>query len=210
MSDEAFPNSEQLFQQAFSSPDPTTPLLQLLNDHQTYSAVQELVIYYTEAVEQNPYRGPLLAAALASVRDSADAPIYGADSLSSLINRELADQHFKNDYGSNEVVAYGPKNTYLLDSFLSGLSLKYKLTSTSDQWAAIHDGLNAPHSSSKSEALVVGSCIQLLLKGSDIATDVAGSYQLSAGTVASKLRAQKTAVTVRNPHANQVLEVRKL
>jgi len=36
--------------------------------------------------------------------------------------------------GDNEVKEYGPKNTYLLSSLLSGLSLKHGLTATSDQF----------------------------------------------------------------------------
>jgi hypothetical protein len=206
-SDEAFPDSEHLFQQAFAATDPVPFLLQLLKEYPTYPAVRDLVVYYTEAVEEEPSRGQSFASALTVVRDSPDAPTFGKETLSSLINRELADQHFKAIYGNSEIKEYGPKNTYLLDSLLSGLSLKHGLTSTADQYAAIDDGLDAPHDSDKSEVLVVGACIQLLLHGSVIVTKAAGSYQKPAKVVASKLKAHERAGTVKDPHAIQVLEV---
>ncbi|KAF9531787.1 hypothetical protein CPB83DRAFT_848738 [Crepidotus variabilis] len=207
MSDEAFPNSEQLFKQAFATADPAPALLKLLREHPIYDTVQELVIYYTEAVEEQPLRGKLLASTLARVSVSPDAPNFETDPLASLIDRELADQHFKVIHGNTEVKEYGPKNTYLLDSLLSGLSLKYNLTSTSDQLAAIDDGLDTPSGSEKAELLVVGACIQLLFYGSKIVTDEAGSYKKKASTVAQKLKDHKVAGTVKNPHAVQVLEL---
>jgi hypothetical protein len=210
MSDEAFPNSDHLFQQAFASTDPVPLLLQQLIEHPVHPAVLDLVVSYTEAVEENPSRGQSLASALARLAKADDAPTFETDTLSSLINRELADQHFKVLYGNSEVKEYGPKNTYLLDSLLSGLSLKYELTSTSDQYAAIDDGLDAPHGSEKSEVLVVGACIQLLLHGSEVVTKAAGSYKKQAGKVAKKLKRQKMAGTVKDPHAIHVLEVCKL
>jgi len=206
MTDEAFPNVDRLLQQAFAAEDPAPLLLQLLKEYPTYPAVRDLVVFYTEAVEEDPYRGQSLASALARVANSPDAPTIESGTLSSLINRELADQHFKVIYGDNEVKEYGPKNTYLLDSLLSGLSLKHKLTSTSDMYAAIFSGLDAQLGATKSEVLVVGACIQLL-HGSEIATGAAGSYRRSAEVVASNLKAQKAAGTVKDPHAIQVLEV---
>jgi hypothetical protein len=207
MSDEAFPNAEHLFQQAFAATDPVPLLLQLLKEYPTYPAVRNLVVFYTEAVEEDPSRGQSLASDLAKLRDSPDAPTFGTETLSSLINRELADHHFKVIYGDSEVKEYGPKNTYLLDSLLSGLSLKHGLSSTSDQYGAIDDGLDAPHGSDKSEVLVVGACIQLLLHGSEIVTEAAGSYRKPAEVVALKLKAQQVAGTVKDPHAIRVLEV---
>ena len=204
---EAFPNSGHLFQQAFATADPVTHLLQLLKQYPTYLAVYDLVVSYTEAVEEDPSRGQSLASALARVRDSPDAPNFGTETLSSYINFVLADQHFKVLHGDNEVKVYGPKNTYLLDSLLSGLSLKHGLTATSDQYAAIDHGLDAPHDSDKSEVLVVGACIQLLLHGSVIVTEFAGSYRKEAKVVAKKLKAQEVAGTVKDPHAIQVLKV---
>ena len=208
--EEAFPNSNHLFQQAFAAADPVPHLLQLLKQHPTYLAVRDLVVSYTEAVEEDPSRGQSLASTLARVRDSSDAPTFGTETLSSHINSVLADQHFKVIYGDSEVKEYGPKNTYLLDSLLSGLSLKHGLTSTSDQYAAIDHGLDAPHNSDKSEVLVVGACIQLLLHGSVIVTESAGSYRKEAKVVAKELKAQEVAGTVKNPHAIRVLEVYNL
>ena len=205
--EEAFPNSDHLYQQAFAAVDPVLPLLQLLQQHPTYLAVRDLVISYIEAVEEDPFRGQSLAATLVRLCNSSDAPTFAPDTLSSYINRELADQHFKVLYGDNEVKEYGPKNTYLLDSLLSGLSLKHRLTATSDQFAAIDTGLDAPHSSKESEVLVVGTCIQLLLHGSVIVTEFAGSYRKKAEAVATKLKAQQVAGTVKDPHAIQVLKV---
>jgi len=205
--EEAFPNSTHLFQQAFAAADPVPHLLQLLKQYPTYLAVRDLVVSYTEAVEEDPSRGQSLASALARLRDSSDAPTFGTETLSSHINSVLADQHFKVIYGDNEVKEYGPKNTYLLDSLLSGLSPKHELTSTSDQYAAIDHGLDAPHNSDKSEVLVVGACIQLLLHGSVIVTESAGSYRKEAKVVAKKLKAQEVAGTVKDPHAIRVLEV---
>jgi len=43
---------------------------------------------------------------------------------------------------------------YLLNFFLSGLSFKYESASTCAMWAAIDDGLEAPHGSDGSEVLV--------------------------------------------------------
>jgi hypothetical protein len=207
MSNEAFPNSELLFQQSFTSTDPVPLLLQQLIQHPTHLAVRDLVVSYTEAVEEDPSRGQSLASALARLTKADDAPTFGTETLSSLINRELADQHFKVFYGNSEVKEYGPKNTYLLDSLLSGLSLKYGLTSTSDQYAAIDNGLDPPHGSEKLMVLVVGACIQLLLHGSEIVTEAAGSYKKQAGEVAEKLKGQKAAGNVKDPHAIHVLEL---
>jgi len=208
MSDEeAFPNADHLFDQAFAATDPVPLLLQLLKQYPTYIAVRDLVISYIEAVEEDPSHGQSLASALARMCDSPDAPTFGTDTLSSYINRVLADHHFKVIYGNNEVKEYGPKNTFLLDSVLSGLSLKHGLTATSDQYAFIDDGLDAPHNSDQSEVLVVGACIQLLLHGSEIVTEFAGSYRKTAKIVAKKLKAQRVAGTVKDPHAIKVLEL---
>jgi len=205
--EEAFPNSDHLFQQAFSAVDPVPRLLQLLKQYPTYLAVRDLVVSYTVAVEEDPSRGQFLASTLARLRDSSDAPSFGTETLSSYIDSVLADHHFKVIHGDSEVKEYGPKNTYLLDAFLSGLSLKHGLTSTPDQYAAIDHGLDAPHGSDKSEILVVGACIQLLLHGSEIVTEFAGSYRKEAKAVVKKLKDQEVAGTVRDPHAIQLLEV---
>ncbi|KDR74151.1 hypothetical protein GALMADRAFT_227844 [Galerina marginata CBS 339.88] len=211
MSDEeGSPIVEHLLQQAFAEADPTPPLLQLLKEHP--KVVDDLLVQsYMEAVEENPSRGNALASALARLITSPEAPTFGPedwDTLAGRINRELAFQHFKVIYGDEaKPEAYGPKNQYLLDSLLSGLSLKHRLTSTSDQYAAIDDGLDPPQGSDKGEVLVIGTCIQLLLHGSVMVTERAGSYRKRAEVVAAKLKAQKVAGTVKDPHAIQVLEL---
>jgi hypothetical protein len=162
--------------------------LQLLKQYPTYLAVRDLVYLY-KAVEEEPSRGQSLSSAPTRVRVSHDAPTFGTNTLSSFIDRKLADQHFKR-YLETEVKEYCPENTHLLDSLLSGLSLKHELTATCDQYANINAGLDAPHGSDQSEVLVVGACIQLLLHGSEIVTDFAWSYRKKAEVVAKKLRAQ--------------------
>jgi len=207
MSDEAFLDTEHHFQQAFATTDPVPLLMELLKERPTYLAIHDLVVYYTEAVKEDPSHGQSLASALTRLRDSPNAPTFEADTLFSFIDHKLADQHFKVIYSSSEVKEYGSKNTYLLDSLLSGLLLKHQLISTSDQYAAIGNSLDAPRGSGKSQVLVVGTCIQLLLCGSLIMTEAAGSYRKKPEVVALKLKAQKQAGTVKDPHTVKVLEV---
>lgn len=211
-SDEAFPNAEHLFQQAFAAQDPAPLLLHILTSkvHPTYLALRDLVFHYVKAVGNDPYNAQRLASALARIIHSPDAPFFGQDSISGLLSRELADTHFKVIYDKAKV--YGPKNPYLLDSLLSGFSFKYNLTSSPDMHGHIEDGLNAPRGSkdSKSELLVVGTCIQLLIHGSVLTTELAGSYQRRPEKVAEKLKSHKTAKTVKDPLAIEVLEVHNL
>lgn len=211
--DEASPNVEHLLQQAFAETDPAPPLLQVLKEHPTYDDIDDLLVkYYAEAVEENPSRGQALASALARVGNSPEAPTIGPDPLSVLINGALArNHHFNADF--EEIKDYGPKNKFLFHSLLSGLSLKHRLTQTSDMYAAIKKGLD-PHGSDQSlfnsqdpEVLVVGACIQLLLHGSVLTTETAGTYRRSAEVVAKNLKDQKVAGTVKDPHAIQVLEL---
>ncbi|KAF8808078.1 hypothetical protein BYT27DRAFT_6601517 [Phlegmacium glaucopus] len=173
-SDDAFPNSETLFNEAFVAVDPVPPLLQLLKQHPEYRAVRDLAISYHEAVEANPYRGNFLAEALVILINS---PLNSVEELAEFIGQALADLHFKYIYEDNAPREYGPKNSYLHHSLLSALSHKHKLTSTSDMLAAIDDGLDAPINSAESEVLVMGACIQLLLYGSMIVTNDVGSYK---------------------------------
>ena len=207
--DEAFPSAEHLFQQGFSSQDPAPFLLHILKEHPTYYALRDLVFHYVQAVENDPYNAQTLASALARTIHSPDAPSFGQDTLSGLLSRELAYTHFKVLYDKDVAKVYGPKNPHLLDSLLSGFSLKYKLTSSSDMYGSLDDGLKAPRGSkdSESELLVVGTCIQLLIHGFVLTTEWAGSYQRQPEMVAKKLKAHKKAGTVKDPHAIEVLEV---
>ena len=111
--------------------------------------------------------------------------------------------HFQDSYDDEIAEVYGPKNTYLLDSLLSGLSLKYELTSSPKMYQFIEDGLNVPSGSkdSLSEVLVVGTCIQVMLCGSKI------SHKIKAQDVAKNLKAHEMAETVKDPYAIEVLKV---
>ena len=71
-------------------------------------------------------------------------------------------------------------------------------------------GRNDTLNSINPEVLVVGACIQLLLGGSMIPTERAGSrYRRSAELVAKNLKDRKATSIVKDPHAIQVLEVSK-
>ena len=109
--------------------------------------------------------------------------------------------HFQDSYDDEIAKVYGPKNTYLLDSLLSGLSLKYELTSSYKMYKFIKDGLNAPSGSKDSELLVVGTCIQVMLCGSKM------SHGIKAQDVAKNLKAHEMAETVKDPYAIEVLKV---
>ncbi len=205
--DEAFPNSNTLFNQAFDATNPVPILLKLLNDHPTYFAIRDLLTSYTKALFKDRSRGQHLASCLAMVCNSPDATAFGTETLASLVDEELADRHFKVNYGPYEVKAYGPENTHLFESLLSGLSLKYRLTSSSTMYASIDAGLDARPGSDDAQVLVVGTCIQLLLHGSELVTEEAGTYRKTAEKVASKLKDQKAMGTMTDPHAIELLEV---
>ncbi|KAF9524583.1 hypothetical protein CPB83DRAFT_860933 [Crepidotus variabilis] len=208
MADEAFPNSEKLLQEAFASADPVPPLLHLIKAHPTYLAVRDLVIEYTNAIEGDPHRGPTLASALVKLAKSPDAPTFQSDTLWSFIDNELAERYFKlGGYNPDDVNKYGPENPHLLDSLISGLSLKHGWSSTKDQYALLRGGLDAPSSSDGSEVLVVGACIQLLLNGSSFVGEKAGSYKMTPEAIADKLKKQKQAGSVKDKNAAKVLEM---
>lgn len=211
--DEAFPNSERLFKEALAEPDPVPLLSKLLKKHQTHPVVYELVLIYIEEVEENPSRAHHLASSMSSfvrMYDSPDKPSFGTETLADVVADELAGHHFKPIHRAEKIKGYSPNNTYLLYSLLSGLSLKYGLTSSPDMYGAIEDGLDARPGSDDAQELVVGTCIQLLLHGSEIVTEKPGSYRKTAQQVASKLKAQKAMGTVKDPHAIELLEVYNL
>ena len=180
--------------QAFAAVDPVPLLLQLLP---TYPAIHDLVGYYFEAVREHPSRGQSLASALVRVGHSPDAPILEQDKLFHLIDTELADIHFKYLCDDDRTKEYGPDNVYLLDSLLSGLSLKHGLTATPDMYGAIDHGLNASRCSEDPEALVMRTCIQLLLHSFGITFGMAGCFRNQPEKVVKKLKAKKKAGTVK-------------
>ncbi len=201
MSEESFPNAKILFRQVFAASDPAHRLLQLLNENPTYPAVRDLVISYFDTVCEDPSCAQFLASVLDTIRHSPNAPTFGQETLDDLLNSELAGTHFKY-YDDDSAKEYGPRNEYFLDCLLSGLSLKFGLTEATEIFWAIADGLEG-----RSEALVVGSCIQLLLSGPAITTEFAGPYKKSSKTVAKKLDALKKTGIVKDPRAIRVLEV---
>ncbi|KIM35175.1 hypothetical protein M413DRAFT_32707 [Hebeloma cylindrosporum] len=56
MMDDAFDNAEQLFCSAYALSDPTPELLNLIKAHPTGRAIGELLLFYINAVEDNPSR----------------------------------------------------------------------------------------------------------------------------------------------------------
>ncbi|KAF9483736.1 hypothetical protein BDN70DRAFT_918142 [Pholiota conissans] len=207
MSDEAFPNSEQLFRSAFDQPNSPSELLKLIKEHPTYPAVVDLLVYYTCVAEENPTRAEALASILLQVRDAPDAPIINTDlTLMEVFSRKLADLHGRGLEVDDDTKTLGPSNTFLTGSLLSGLSFKYQLTSCSDQYGAILDALDVNPSSPTTEVLVTGACIQLLTAGSEIIQH-STSYFKSADEVATKLKAQKTAGAVKDANALKLLEL---
>ena len=204
---EAFPNADQLFEQAFATLDPVPPLLRLLQEHPTCSAIRSLVIVYFEAVEKDPASAPTLASALASLAKSSSAPTFKGGNFHDLVSDALAGLHFKFLDDEDKPQDYGPQNPHLLESLLSGLSLKHGFSITPDMSWAIDRGLKVSRCSKNPEVFVVGTCIQLLLHGVTITTEMVGRYRKRPEEVAKMLRAQKKAEIVKDPRAIQVLEV---
>lgn len=159
-------------------------------------------------MEENPSRACALASALVALRDSPDAPvIQGGSSLAEEFHVGLADLHSRGLTFDDDNTKFNPTNTYLTNCLLSGLSFKHDLTSSPDQRQAIRDGLdlNAGGNSSISELLVIGACIQLLTSGSEIVA--AQPFNYSTNEIATKLRFQQSAGTVKDSNARRLLEV---
>ena len=208
MSD-SFPNAEKLFRDAFFLPDPAPMLLELIKAHPTYAAVMDLLEHYTAFVQEHPSRANTLALALVAVRDSSDAPLINGHTLFDLFYRELADLlslgFYSTDNSHNDNENFVPTNTFLLTSLLSGLSIKYNLTDSSDQYGNIWESLNVKHEWSTSEVRVIGACIQLLTSGSIIIQN-SKPYIQSAMEATTKLKAQRFKRTVKDPNALRLLE----
>ncbi|KAF8973566.1 hypothetical protein BDZ97DRAFT_1751597 [Flammula alnicola] len=208
MSDDAFPIAEQIFRDALALPDPAPALLDLIKAHPTYAAVSDLLVSLTDVVEETPSRAEVLSIALVTVRDSPDAPTINGDTLVALFSRKLADLLSRGFELDDDAKTFAPTNRYLATSLLSGLAFKYGLTSSPDQYGNITNGLDArpDPSAYNSEVLVVGACIQLLTNGSGI-IPAATSYIKSVDEVVLKLKAQKSAATVKDPNALKLLEL---
>jgi len=109
------------------------------------------VVVYFEAVEiEDPESAPTLASALTSVARSSSAPTFKRDTFYDLVSDALApldDEDKPQDYSRH--------NPHLLDSLLSGLSLKHGFRITSDMsWSIVH-GLKVSAASRWSKNLEV-------------------------------------------------------
>jgi hypothetical protein len=214
----ASPIAEEIFHRAYALSlhrayalsDPTPELLELIIAHPTEAAVKDLLIYYIEAVEDNPLRAYALTSVLVALRESLDAPmIQSGFSLGEMFYIELHDLLPRGfDLGSDkDSKTIGPTNLYLIACLLSGLSFKYDLTSSRDQYEEIRRGVHAHDNSSTSELLVIGACIQLLTSGSKIVTALGKPFIHSADEVAVRLKLQRYAGRVKESNAVKLLEV---
>ncbi|KAF9524596.1 hypothetical protein CPB83DRAFT_602958 [Crepidotus variabilis] len=212
MTEEAFPNSEQLLRQAFAAEDPVPQLLQLLKENPTFLAARDLTTGYICAIHDNPHRAYSIASSFAKLCNSPDAPLIESQPLRSLVDDELMEGYFQlRDHHSNpkESDIYEPENTFLLESLVAGVSVKHGWNSSNASYVCLQDGLNAPAGPAmyKSQVLVVGACIQLLLSGSIFVGEIAGSYRKTPEEIAGKLKNHKAKGTVVNSRAIQVLEL---
>jgi hypothetical protein len=200
-----------VFRSAYALSDPTPELLNLIKAHPTELAIRDLLVYYFEAVEGNPSRAYALTSVLVALRDSPDAPVIeGSSTLTLAFYGRLHDLIPRGFDFDKDNKTFGPTNTYLVNCLLSGLSFKYNLTSSTDQYGEIRKGLNTHSSSSTdSELLVIGACIQLLTNGSGI-VPTGQPFIHSANEVATKLRSQQSAGRVKEPNALKLLEVCRL
>jgi len=67
--------------EAYGLSDPTPALLNLINAYSTEAAVEGLLFYYTDAVEEDPSRAYALTSVLVALRDSPEAPLIQGGSL---------------------------------------------------------------------------------------------------------------------------------
>ncbi|KIM34616.1 hypothetical protein M413DRAFT_33156 [Hebeloma cylindrosporum] len=211
MSEDAFPNAEQLFRAAFALRDPAPALLELLKAHPTRPAVMGLLAHYAEIAQENPSRANALTLALVAVRDSTDAPLIYGDSLAEQFSHELVDIHrcsFDDaDNTHQHHKGFDPTDAFLLSSLLSGLSIKYDLADSSDQRGYLWESLEDTDDwQPTSEVRVVGACIQLLTSGS-IIIQSSKPYVQSANEAAAKLKARKSKGVVKDSNALRVLEL---
>lgn len=206
MSDESFPGAEKLFTAAFALQNPTPELLRLIRAHPTYAAVDELVFYYTEAAEEDPARADALAAALARVRDTPNVPYQGVDGIAGHFSRKLADLHCRGLANEENSGVVDATNLFLINSYLSALSFKYRLSESSDMYGSIQDGLETTASDGQAQSLLIGACIQLLVAGSQIVPD-GSSFWSGAADIATKLTAQKKRGLIKDKHIGSFLDV---
>ena len=166
-SDEAFPNAEHVFQQAFAAQDPAPLLLHILKTHPTYPALRDVVFCYVEAVYNDPYRVQTLACALLpSISHSTDAHQ----------NFSLASWRGHTSYlttTTTTMIKCTDKEHIPSRIAPIWLFVQQFTTWSAKIYASIENGLKKKNRrSSKTESnlavLVVGTCIQLLLHTSGI------------------------------------------
>ena len=174
--------------------------MNLINAYPTEAAVEDLLFYYTDAVEEDPSRAYALTSVLVALRD--------CSSLAMAFHVTLADLYSQSFYLDDDDNTLSPTNTYLIDCLLSGLSSKHNLSSSHDQYFEVRDGLDCHGDSSIYELWVIGACIQLLTIGSKIVSEKMFNY--AANEVATKLRSQQSAGTVKELNAQKLLEVCQL
>ena len=146
---------------------------------------------------------------LVALRDSPEAPVIEGSSLALALCCRLADLHDRYlIFDDDNKTFTGSTNTYLTNCLLSGLSLEHDLAWSPAQYLEIRNGLVAYNgNSSIAELLVIGPCIQLLTIGSKIVLE---RMFYPANEVATLLRSQQSAGTVKEANARKLLEVRQL
>ncbi|KAF9521763.1 hypothetical protein CPB83DRAFT_900311 [Crepidotus variabilis] len=193
-----------LFRQAFAATDPVSSLLHLLNDASNERSICDLLFAYTDEIDENPYQAQALTSILLKLRHqpTPEIPRF-SQGLRNLIYEELGDRLFKRE---PDVMVYGPKNEHLLDALIVGLSYQHDLAAGGDELAVLQEGLNAIRDGSeKSQVLVVGACIQLLMGGHVILTEDVGTYRMTAEEITMKLKSRKRCVT--DPQAIEVVDL---
>ena len=170
-------------------------------------------------MEANPSRAYALASVLVALRDSPDAPVILCDSpdaviqgdstLAEAFDNELDDLHSLGSVFDKDNKTFGPTNTYLINSLLSGLSFKYNLTLSPTQYSYIEDGLNVDNNSPISQLLLIGACIQLLTNGSRIVS-TGKPFIRSANEVLNKLIFQQSVGRITDLNALKLLDVCQL
>jgi hypothetical protein len=207
---ESFPDAEEVF---YGLSDPTPALLSLINAYPTKAAVKDLLFYYMDAAEDDPSRAYALTSVLVALRDSPEAPliqdgslIQDRFSLATAFDVGLSDLYSWCFHLDDDSIC--PTNTYLVTCLLSGLTLKHNLSSSHHQYYEVRYGIDCHGDPSLCELWVIGACIQLLTIGSKIVSEKIFNY--SASEVATKLRSQQSAGTVKELNARKLLEVCQL
>ena len=144
---------------------------------------------------------------LAALRDSSDAPVtQGSSSFVEAFYDELDGLHSRGSVFDKNNKAFGPTNTYLINSLLSGLSFKYNLTSSPTQYPYIEDGLNVDNNSPIGQLLLIGACMQLLINGSKI-VPTGKPFIRSTNEVTTKLKSQQSVGRIKDSNALKLLDV---